>query len=438
MRILILNQHFYPEVASSGQIMAELGADLVRKGHQVTALTGRPSYRRSDEQEDVFVTSIRPGKNEWRAKTGFFLGVIGTIVPKRILELDSIFDVDIIRTYTYSRDVREDRWRFVQRMVQYLTFFFSSFVTALLLPRHDVVIYLSTPPLLNGVTAFALKLLKGTVGIYNIQDLYPDVAIKLGAVRNRLVIMVCNLLEKFLYSQAAVMVPVGESIARMLIIKGVSTEKINVIPNWMDTDLIRPMGKDTPFSRQYGLVDKFIVMYSGNMGLSQGLETVLKCAELTRDVDIHYLLVGGGASRDSLESMAKDLSLSNVSFLPYQPKERLPESLSAADIHLVPLKEGLSNFSVPSKVHGIMASGRPIIASVDEDSEIAFMFEKAECGVVIKPEDPNALAEAILALYHDRGKLENLGRNGRAYLEKTNTRSICTRKYEEIIERVVS
>jgi len=409
---------------------------MVKEGHLVTALTGKPSYRPAEESERQGVDSIQIPKAEWKGVVGTFLYGIAKLIPNRYFELDKIFGINVVRTYTYSPRLREGIWRLMQRMVQYLTFFFTSFFTALFLPKQDAVIYLSTPPLLNGVTAYFLKILKGSVCLYNIQDLYPDVAVKLGAIKNPLIIKACGILESHLYRNSAVLIPVGDKMSKILLKKGVNPDKIEVIYNWMDTNLIKPVGKDTPFSRERDLVDKFVVMYSGNMGLSQGLETVLECARITRDKPIDYLMIGGGANRDQLMEMAEQWRLNNVRFLPYQPKEKLSESLGSADIHLVPLKSGLSNYSVPSKVYGIMASGKPIVASVDEDSEIASIVAKAGCGLVVEPENARALAEAISTLYHDTDKLDKLGQRGREYLEKTITREISTRRYMEAIYRV--
>lgn len=438
MKILIINQHFHPEVASSGQIMTELAVDLVRAGHRVGALTGRASYRPIQQQDARNPETGNIITEEEQNIVGYFVYFLSRILPKRVLELDQYNGVNIIRTYLYSPILSEGRFRMVQRVIQYLTFFLTSFIIALLMPRYDAVIYLSTPPLLNGITGLALKIFKKTANIYNIQDLYPDVAVKLGAVKNEFVIKVCSMVEKMLYRHAAAIVPVGEKMCRQLIEKGVPQNKIVNIPNWMDTNLIKPLGKATPFSIQHGLKDKFVVMYSGNMGLSQGLEIVLYCAKITHNMPILYLLIGGGANREGLENLAQELNLDNVKFMNYQPKERLSESFGAGDVHLVMLKRGLSAYSMPSKFYGILASGKPIIASVDKDSELAIMVEKVKCGLVLEPEDPKALANAIISLYNDRQKIETFGKNGRIYLERVNTREICTGRYLDLIKRVTA
>lgn len=436
MRILVINQHFHPEVASSAQILTELCEDIVKNGHQVTVITGRPSYRRREEITEVLDEGREKSESRRPPPEGRMFRLLLKVLPHWLIEWSDTFGIDIVRVYNYAPRLREGPWRYVQRMAQYLTFFLSSLPVALILPAHDVALYLSTPPLLNGITANLLKVAKGTPNVMNTQDLYPDVAVRLGVLNNRLIIALCHLLERYLYRSASRIVPIGAKMAQYIEAKGTPSSKIEVIPNWMDTDLVHPMGKNTPFSLEHRLVDKFVVIYSGNIGLSQGLENVVEAANLTRDLkDILYLFIGGGANLDSLKRLVDEYELANVKFLPYQPKERLSESLSAADVHLLPLKKGLSMFAVPSKVYGIMASARPFIASVDDDSEIATIVEEAGCGVRIDPENPSALAQAVHSLYYDRGRLDRFGKNGRAYLERRVTRSICVGMYLNILSQ---
>jgi len=437
MRILVINQHFHPEVASSAQIITELCEDLARKGHKVTVITGRPSYRRREEIPDVKDGAGMQGISRGAPPHGLLFRGLLKILPPSLLEWSEAFGIDIIRVYNYAPRLREDRWRYAQRMAQYLTFFISSFFVALALHKHNVVLYLSTPPLLNGITANVLRIVKGSPNVMNTQDLYPDVAVRLGVLKNGAIISLCHRLEHYLYRSASRVVPIGVRMAECIEAKGILPSKVEIIPNWMDTNLIHPMSKVTPFSREHRILDKFVVMYSGNIGLSQGLENVVKAAALTQDLkDALYLFIGGGANLDSLKKLVDEHELNNVKFFPYQPKERLSESLSAADVHLLPLKKGLSMFAVPSKVYGIMASARPFIASVDEDSEISTIVKEARCGIRVAPEDPLALAEAVRSLYYDRSKLDSLGRNGRVYLEHRVTRSICVERYHSLLSRV--
>lgn len=439
MKILVFNQHFYPEVASSAQILTELCEDLAKAGHTVTVICGIPTYRR---REEVDVTELETRK----AKELPAVSAIGSVIsfllalfPRWVLDGENALGINILRVYTYAPTLATGKWRYVQRMLQYVSYFLFSFPIAFLSPKPDVVLYLSTPPLLNGITANFIKLFRGTPNIFNIQDLYPDVAISLGIVKKGVLTNPLYWVEKFLYNSADGIVPIGILMEKALLEKGVAPHKIHLIPNWMDTEQIKPIGKNSPFAREHRLLDKFVVMYSGNIGLSQGLENVLRSAVKLRDMeDLLFLFIGGGENLERLKMMAEELELDNVRFLPYQPKSRLSESLSSADVHLLTLKRGLSKFSVPSKIYGIMASAKPVIAAVDYESEIAEMVKEAGCGMVVEPENPQALAEAIRSLYNEREKLEQMGINGRNYLEHKITRKICVGKYIELFNKVAN
>lgn len=438
MRILVFNQHFYPEVASSAQILTELCEDLAKAGHSVTVICGMPSYRRREELSVAEPGMKRKKELPSARVVGDIISFLFTLFPRWILDAETALGVNILRVYTYAPKLSAGKWRYVQRMVQYLSYFIFSLPTALLCPKADVILYLSTPPLLNGITANLIKLFKGTPNIFNIQDLYPDVAVSLGVVKKGLLTKPLYMIEKLLYAGADGIVPIGILMEKALLEKGVPSHKIHIIPNWMDTEQIRPIGKsNSSFAKEHHLLDKFVVMYSGNIGLSQGLENVLRAAEKLRDIEgLLFLFIGGGENLERLKTMSEELELDNVRFLPYQPKSRLSESLSSADVHLLTLKRGLSNFSVPSKIYGIMASGKPVIAAVDAESEIAEMVKEAGCGVLVEPENPQALAEVVRSLYNDKEKLDLMGASGRNYLEQKVTRRICVAKYMELFNRV--
>lgn len=406
MKILAINQFYHPFVASTGQILTELCSDLAGLGHDVTVITGLAPYR-----------------DEERAKAS----------GGRLYEVDRHEGVRIIRVYNYLPAGNT----FAARFFQYITFFVSSFIAAQIITRPDVTLYLTTPPLLNGVTALALKVLKGVPEVYCVQDLFPDVAVELKVIKTGLLYKICAWVEKLLYREAAAIVPVGRLIAVQIINKGAARQKLKVISNWIDESSIKPLGKDTQFARSHDLKDKFVVQYSGNIGLSQGLETTLRAAKKLEDIGgLLFLIIGGGTGLESLKKLADKLRLDNVKFMPYQPREILSESLSAADVSLITLKKGLSRYSVPSKIFGIMASGRPVIASVDPDGEIAGLVKDADAGLVITPEDPDELADAIMKLRSQPELAGTMGKNARNYLEENLTRSASVSAYAELLERV--
>jgi len=210
-----------------------------------------------------------------------------------------------------------------------------------------------------------------------------------------------------------------------------------VIPNCVDTDYITPRAKDNAFARREGLVDRFVVLFAGNAGLSQGLEHVLAAAKALGDHrEILFLLVGNGAAKPALEAQAAEMGLGNVRFMPFQPWEEVPDLYASADVCLIPLRKGIAQDSVPSKAWTIMAAGRPIVASVDMGSDISTELRQAGCALCTPPEDPAALARAILELYADPARRERMGANGRCYVAARYTPEIVARQYDELFRRV--
>jgi len=201
---------------------------------------------------------------------------------------------------------------------------------------------------------------------------------------------------------------------RLIENKGAAPEKTVIIPDWADTRVISPGPKRNAFSETHGLNDKFVVMHSGNIGLSQSLETVVDAAAQLRAVpDIQIVFVGEGVKKADLQDRAHALGLSNVSFLPFQPKERLGESFAAADVFVISLQQGLAGYIVPSKLYGILAAGRPYVAAVEDTCEVASITRRHQCGLVAKPSDAGELAEKILTFYRDPGFTASSGARAR-------------------------
>ncbi len=226
---------------------------------------------------------------------------------------------------------------------------------------------------------------------------------------------VLHVVNRFLVHRADRIVALGETMRQGLINgKGASPGKTIVIPDWADCHVIRPGSKINPFSRAHGLDDKFVVMHSGNIGLSQGLENLVEAAAYLKDIrEIQILFVGDGVKKSHLEGMAQNLGLNNVRFLPYQPKESLQHSFASADMFVVSLKRGLAGYIVPSKLYGILAAGRPYVAAVEEPCEVAEITRSYECGLLAEPEDAKDIADKIVTLYHDRTLARRLGTNAR-------------------------
>lgn len=231
--------------------------------------------------------------------------------------------------------------------------------------------------------------LRNKPAVYGVYDVYPSVGIKLGIFRHKAVIALLTALEKSCLDNAALVRIISDSFRPELQAMGVPDEKMVRGYDWVDTALVHPLPRHNDFSRQYGLDQHFVVMYAGNLGLSQGLEHVLAAADLLKEQkEILFVFVGDGASRQMLVEETERRGLQNVMFLPFQPRNRLPEVLASADISLVSLQRGLGSGSLPSKMYSIFASGRPMILCVDEKSDPWKLLEQAQAGLCVPPENP--------------------------------------------------
>lgn len=407
MKILLLTLYFEPDVAANAVIMTELVKELVKLGHEVTVVTSMPHYDNN---------RIWP---EYRGK----------------LYIQETFEgLEVRRVYLYVSQRKEN---LLGRLLNYVTFNILSFIAGIFSKGYDVVLSPS-PPLTNGLAAFLISRLRGKPYVYNVQDIYPDVAIRLGVLTNSTVIAFFKWMERFVYKKAAAVSVLSEGFRRNLLDKGVPEDKIEIIPNFVDTDFVHPLPRHNAFSKTHKLDDKFVVLFAGNMGFSQGLELVLDAAQrLEKKGDILFLFVGSGVAKPGLQDYAQKMGIENVDFLPFQPREVLPEMYASSDVCLVPLRRGIANDSVPSKLLTITAAARPLIASVDEESDARYFVQQAECGLCTDPENSEALVNAIFSLYHDSDLRERLGQNGRAYLENRYTPKIIARQYATLLKRVV-
>lgn len=327
-----------------------------------------------------------------------------------------------------------NRSRLPQRLVQWLAYQIGSVLSAWREP-FDVGVY--TSPALSMWLPFAYHtVLRKKAAVYSVHDVYPQVGITLGIFRHPWVVSLVSAMEKFCLHRSVYVRTLSESFAPPLKALGVPDEKMVLIYDWVDTSLIRPASKENHFARENGLTGKFVVLYAGNIGLSQGLEHVLEAArKLTPHQDILFVLVGDGAGRERLEDEARRMGLANVKFLPFQPRPRLPEVLASADISLVTLRKGITSGSLPSKSFSILSSGRPILASVDEQSDMARLVGRSHAGVTVPPEEPYLLAEAILSLKGNPTATRQMGICGREYVEKYHSPDSAAIFFEELLQK---
>lgn len=402
MHVMFMAQCYAPEDVSAAVLISELATDLVKRGHKVALVTGAPNYPYG---------RVFPGYRN------------------RIYQVERLDGVRVIRTWSYI----SPRKTFWPRIFHYGTYSVTAFYGALLAGKPDVLVNFS-PPLPLGISAWLLSRLWRIPWVLQLEDLYPEAAVAAGVLRKRSAVAFFSAMESFLYHRANHISLISESFRQNLLNKGVSADKITLIPVWADPELVSNLPKENNFREQHGLQGKFVVMYAGNHGITSCLENVLQAAEtLKDDPDIRFIFIGEGVKKPALEEVSRLKGLKNILFLPYQPREAFPEMVAAADLGLVTLNSRCSLTSLPSKTFNIMASGRPILAVTPPEGEVAHLIKEVECGVNIPPEHPELLAEAILKLKQQDKRLTEMGQNGRAQLETTFSRAYCIDMYEHML-----
>jgi len=274
----------------------------------------------------------------------------------------------------------------------------------------------------------------GALHVPVIYDLYPDLAIEAGVIRNRLLIRAAQKLERWIYRRSDRVVVLSEGFRRTLVeSKGVPEEKVRVIPVWLDLDEIQRSQDPLPWRREHGISeDAFVVLYAGTMGIVSGAEVLLDVVnEFSGDTGIVFLFVGEGRAKERIQELGRNLP--NVRLLGFQPRETLSDMLSSADVGVVTLLPGRGRTSVPSKMLGYMAVGVPVLASCDLNSDSAEMIREAKCGVVVPPGDALAISSALRELRSDTPARHSAGQRGRAYLEKHHSRYSGTKSFLSLL-----
>jgi colanic acid biosynthesis glycosyl transferase WcaI len=297
--------------------------------------------------------------------------------------------------------------------------------------RADAVIAMS-PPLTLGLTGKVVAVLRRSRLVFNIQDVFPDAAIDTGAITNRWIIGAARLLERVSYRSAAAITVLSDDLGDNVTAKlpASRAETVHVIPNFVDTDVIRPGDRLTPYRAELGIGDEPVVLYAGNVGFSQSLDLLIWAARQLPGVT--FLINGDGAARSGLEAEAE--SLLNVRFARYIEPDRLSELLATGDIHVVPLKAGLGRVSVPSKTYSIMAAGRPVVAAIDPGTAVPKILESSGGGVAVLPDDATAFVEALTAMLERADRGLSMGTAGRIWVEREASPEAVGVAYHHLIE----
>ncbi|MGQ9898368.1 MAG: glycosyltransferase family 4 protein [Acidobacteriota bacterium] len=401
-RLLILTHYFHPETAGVAQFTTEIAQDFVRRGSEVAVVTSRAPYQRD----------ARP-------------------LPAN----DRLGEIRIRRPLGTSFDKR----RLWGRLLNLATFVVGAATEITLGFRGYDVLLVCNAPLL-GIIGWLGWVVRRRPYICIVEDIYPDLAVRFGVLNEHsFVRRLWDAVNALVYDRAAVVITLGHRMRMTLEATHARSRKrslpVRVIPSWADGDAIRPLSKsENPFALEHGTHHRLTVLYSGNMGLAHDLETVLAAADALRnDPRFFFLFIGDGGKRARLVEIVTEKQLPNVKFLPYQPLERLPLSLTCADLSVVTMEPAAEGLIIPSKIYGALAAGQAILGLVGEQTEVADIIQTHACGVRVAPGDSAALVSVLRRLADEPDRLMEMQRRARECFEKYFRREQALDAYWEVV-----
>lgn len=405
LKILISGLNFAPELTGTGKYTAEMAQWLAARGHQVRVVTAPPHYP-DWKVWDGYSTTLY-ARETWN---GVSVLRCPLWVPRRVSGLKRIIHLASFAVSNAFGMLRQAWW------------------------RPDVV-WVVEPSLFTAPAALLAASLTGATSWLHIQDFEVDAAFEMGLLRGRRARWIATVVERMLMRSFDRVSSISGRMVALAARKGVSQQRLGLAPNWADIESVRPLDDASPYRSELGIAPGAVVaLYSGNMGAKQGLELLAETARLLEaENDLAFVFCGQGAGRDDL--VQRCASLSNVHFLPLQPKERLGELLGLADIHLLPQRADAADLVLPSKLTGMFASGRAAVVAADENTELGSVIRKSNAGLLVRPEDAVAMAEAVRALCKDPAERAAKGAAARIYAEKEfDSASLLARFEQELLE----
>ncbi len=397
-RLLVLNQYYWPGIEATAQLLAQL-CEALADDFDVTVVTGRLRGH-----PDLPAEEVRHG-------------------------------VRIVRVQSTAYE----RSQLHLRAANYVTYLTDSVLAALREERPDLVLCMTDPPIVGDIGLIVARRFDAPLLVIS-QDVFPEIAERLKRLESRALVAALRALVGLYLKRADRVVAIGETMKLRLEEKGTPADRISVIPNWVDTGEITPQPRDNDWAREHGLVDAFVVMHSGNIGHAQDLDSLVRAATFLRDApQLRIVIAGFGARHGELTALARRLEVTGaIRFLPYQPRDMLAQSLSAADLHYVGLARGLAGFVVPSRLYGVLAAGRPVLVAADPESETVHIVRDAGCGIVLPPGRPELVAGAIRDAIAGLHPLDEMGARGRAYVVQEADREIAFERYRRVVSEAVA
>lgn len=408
MRILYLSQYFPPEVGATQTRAYEMAIGLIKAGHHVTMISEVPNH---------------PS------------GIIPPAYKGKAFERANLDGIEVIRIWVKTSTKKN----MYNRLAFYLSYMIhSTLAGTVLVKRPYDLIYVTSPPLFVGGAGLALSFIHHVPMVFEVRDLWPESAFALGEIKSPKAFKLATRLEEACYQRAKAIVVVTQGMLNHLIQRRIPAYKFAFIPNGANVDLFqfRPEGR-ARIRITFGLQNKFVAIYAGIHGVAQGLETVIETAhKLRNDPEIHFLMVGDGPKKEEIVDLASQYRLSNLTFLPGQPREMIVDYLSAADVALIPLRNlDLFKSAVPSKIFDSWACQRPIVLNVD--GEARSVLQQANGGLFSPPGDSDLMAKALLDLKKNPLLNETMGRNGRTFTERYYSRQAQADQLAQLLERII-
>ena len=402
-KVVILNQYYAPDVASTGHLLHELARDLASRGFDVGVVTTRPSY-----------------------------GPPETWQPVKLRETTNGVRIRRLLTTRLSKD------SMIGRAINTVTFIVPLGVRMLISSRRDrVYLYTTNPPFL-GVIGAIVSLFRRHNYVVLLHDAYPQVACWVGKIREGgLVDRVWHRINSFIYGRARETIVLCNAAKRLVCdTYHIDPDRVHVVPNWADENELTPKPKrDSEFAREHGLVEPFVIMYSGNLGLYYEFETILDAAEKLLDEPFRLVLIGSGGRKGWIQEQIRKRGLSNTLLLPYQPFETLSDSLTACDASLVTIAPGIEGISFPSKLYTSLAVGRPILALAEEHSDLRRVVDTHDVGFWFKHGDSDGLVACVRRWMADPEGVDRMGRHARELFEQDYTLPTAGARYAEVLQR---
>ncbi len=413
-KLLIYAHYYIPDIASTGQLLSELAEGLLDT-FDITVICVVPSY-------------------------------LGTIEAR--YKTHKYYEEDINGVKVWRIRVPEFRkTNKISRIKNVLGYFFGALAASFKVGKQDFVFSISQPPILGGLLGVWGKWVKRAKYVYNIQDFNPEQTMAVGYSKNRLILKITMWLDKFSCRQSDLVITVGRDLVETMHrrFQGKTVPKTALINNWIDENEIYPLPaeheKVIAFRKQYGLENKFVFMYSGNIGLYYDLENILKVVERFQHTqtpdgrEIAFAFVGAGSEREKLVSYAQKNQLDQVVFIPYQDKADLNYSLNAGDVHWCVNAKGIKGVSCPSKFYGLAAAGKPVLGVLEKGSEVQWLIDQVGNGLCCEPGDYDGIAKRIQWFVEiaTADELIQMGEKGRKYLERNLTKAVSIEKYRRSI-----